>query len=233
MPPAWSVNLGLIEYQQALDLQHRLVTARAAGAVPDLLLLLEHPPVITLGRHGDASNIVAPQRYLDQLGIPVHRVERAGDVTYHGPGQLVGYPIVDLAQHQKSARWYVLQVGAALVKTLADFGIQALLEEDQVGVWVGKAKIAAMGARIQNWITFHGFALNVDPRMAHFELIVPCGITDKAVCSMAQVLGTAPEMSLVRQRLAWHLAQALDWDIHDVSPEALQNASNFLSREST
>lgn len=219
------VNLGLVPYDKALDLQHRLVAARKAGQIDDVLLLLEHPPVITLGRRGDQSNIVASPQLLAQLGIQVFRVERGGDVTYHGPRQLVGYPILDLTRHRQDVGWYVRSLEEVMRLVLADFGIESFLIEGLIGVWVKvpkrrvldwgldwagpqgqgeqeeliDAKILAIGARIEQWITYHGFALNVDPDMSHFNLIVPCGIHDKAVVSMRQVLDKEVDFEAVRQ----------------------------------
>jgi len=232
------VNLGLIPYDEALDLQHRLVAARKAGQIADVLLLLEHPPVITLGRRGDRSNIVATPQMLEQLGIQVFRVERGGDVTYHGPGQLVGYPILDLTRHRQDVGWYVHSLEETLRLTLADFGIEAFRIEGLVGVWVKvpqhlvapdwdltpgvrgedeliDAKIAAIGARIEQWITYHGFALNVDPNMNHFNLIVPCGIEDKAVVSMRQVLGRAVDFEVVRGAVIRRFGEVFDVTVEE------------------
>jgi len=208
------INLGLIPYDQALELQHRLVAARKAGLVDDVLLLLEHPPVITLGRRADESHIVAAPELLARLGVSVHRVERGGDVTYHGPGQLVGYPILNLRQHRQDVGWYVHGLEEVLIQTLADFGIQGYRVPGLVGVWVdwqgSQAKVAAIGARIEEWVTYHGFALNVDPDMSHFDLVVPCGIEDKAVVSVHQLLGTRVDMQQVRDRVAVHFAAVFD-----------------------
>jgi len=219
------VHLGLTPYDQALHLQHRLVAARRAGQMGDVLLLLEHPPVITLGRRADASNVLAAPELLARLGVSVHRVERGGDVTYHGPGQLVGYPILDLRQHRQDVGWYVRGLEETLIRALADFGIQGYRIPGLVGVWVkhrgSPAKVAAIGARIEQWITYHGFALNVDPDMSYFDLIVPCGIEDKAVVSMGQLLGSAPDFDLVRQRVAAHFAAVFDVELQPATMEAL------------
>lgn len=219
------VNLGLTPYDQALDLQHRLVAARKAGQIGDVLLLLEHPPVITLGRRADTSNVLAAPELLARLGVSVHRVERGGDVTYHGPGQLVGYPILDLRQHRQDVGWYVRSLEETLIRALADFGIQGYRVPGLVGVWVkhqgSPGKVAAIGARIEQWVTYHGFALNVDPNMSYFDLIVPCGIEDKAVVSMRQLLGSTPDFDLVRERVAAHFAAVFDVDLQPATVEAL------------
>ncbi len=212
------INLGLIPYDQALDLQHRLVAARKAGRVDDILLLLEHPPVITLGRRADESHIVAAPEVLARLGVTVHRVERGGDVTYHGPGQLVGYPILNLRQHRQDVGWYVHSLEEVLIRALADFGIQGYRVPGLIGVWVkwqgSEAKIAAIGARIEEWVSYHGFALNVDPDMSHFNLIVPCGIEDKAVVSMRQLLSAQVAMEQVRQQVAARFAEVFEVQLH-------------------
>ncbi len=216
------LNLGTVPYGEALDLQHRLVAARKKGQVPDLLLLLEHPPVFTLGRNAREEHILASREYLDQLGIQVFRVERGGDVTYHGPRQLVGYPILDLRDFRMDVGWYVHSLEEMLIRTVGAFGLTARRvgevdgkrDPKYVGVWVDNpspeplvrriqpdAKLAQIGARIESWITYHGFALNVDPIMQHFQLIVPCGITDKPVTSMALALGKPVEMREVRREL--------------------------------
>lgn len=216
-------QLGIVPYADALALQHRLVDARKAGQGEDTLLLLEHPPVFTLGRNATEEHILAAPEFLDELGIEVHRVERGGDVTYHGPGQLVGYPILDLRQHRKDVGWYVRSLEDVLIKTLESFGIEAhragmdasgKRDPKLVGVWIDnptddplerqihpEAKIAQIGARIESWITYHGFALNVDPNMAHFQLIVPCGIPDKPVTSLARALHRPVSMDDVRERV--------------------------------
>ena len=209
MNTIWLVNLGTVPYADALALQHRIVDARKRGELNDTLLLLEHPPVFTLGRNAKDANILASREYLRQLGIDVYRVERGGDVTYHGPGQLVGYPILDLHNFRMDVGWFVRSMEEMLIRALGDFGIQGKRIEKLVGVWIDQAspvqpeaKLVQIGARIEQWITYHGFALNVDPNLAHFDLIVPCGISDKAVTSMARVLNHPIDFGAVRERVA-------------------------------
>ena len=209
MNTVWLVNLDSVPYADALALQHRIVDARKRGALNDTLLLLEHPPVFTLGRNAKDANILASREYLQQLGIDVFRVERGGDVTYHGPGQLVGYPILDLHDFRMDVGWFVRSMEEMLIRALGDFGIHGKRIEKLVGVWIDQAspvqpeaKIVQIGARIEQWITYHGFALNVDPDMTHFDLIVPCGISDKAVTSMARVLNRPIDPRAVRERVA-------------------------------
>jgi lipoic acid synthetase len=207
------LNLGLEPYNRALDLQHRLVAARREGRIEDLLILLEHPPVITLGRRGDEGNIVASRELLARLGIEVHRVERGGDVTYHGPGQLIGYPILDLRGHRQDVGWYMHSLEEVLIRALSDFGVEAGRLEGRIGVWIGDKNIAALGARIEEWITYHGFALNVSPDLSHFDLMIPCGLKEFGVTSMKEVLGQAPEVSEVRKSVVQRFSQVFGVEI--------------------
>ena len=203
MKPLIVMNLGLEPYQSALELQHRLVAARMQAMIDDVLLLLQHPPVITLGRRGLEANILVSKDRLAELGIQVHRVERGGDVTYHGPGQLVGYPVLDLSQHRTDVGWYMHSLEEVLIRTLADFGIAAKRRPGNIGVWVDeRTKIGALGVRIDRWITYHGFALNVAQDLSHFQLVVPCGLSNAEVTSMQQVLGRPVDMAKVRKQAA-------------------------------
>lgn len=181
--------IGRVPYADALALQKRIVEERKAGLGEDTLLLLEHPPVITLGVRGRDSNVLAPRDWLAERGVEVHRVERGGDVTYHGPGQLVGYPIMNLRTYKQDVGWFVGSLAASLVRALAERGICGEYQSGAPGVWVGNEKIAAIGARIEQWISYHGFALNVDPDMSHWHWIVPCGISDRGVTSIKQLTG--------------------------------------------
>ena len=190
-------RLGTISYEDGLILQAKLVEERRAGLIPDTLLLLQHPPVITLGvktRRGP-NHIVASDGELANAGVTVHETGRGGDVTYHGPGQLVGYPILDLAPDRKDVHIYVRDIEEVLIRTAAAFGIDARRVPGLTGVWAGPAgreeKLAAIGIRISRWITSHGFALNVSTNLDHFNLIVPCGIADRQVTSLEKLLGRA------------------------------------------
>jgi lipoyl(octanoyl) transferase len=204
-------RLGLMPYGEALALQRSLVEDRRAGRIGDTLLLLEHPHVLTLGVRGDGgrSHILASTDALAARGIDVHETGRGGDITYHGPGQLVGYPIVDLKPDRCDVHRYVRDLEAVLIRTVADFGIDAGRVEGLTGVWVGREKLAAIGVRIARWITSHGFALNVTTELDYFNLIVPCGIADRGVTSMARLLGRPPDASQVAERIAWHFANTL------------------------
>jgi lipoyl(octanoyl) transferase len=180
--------LGLIEYQDALTMQQQAVESCAAGG-QEQLLLLEHPHVFTLGRGADAGNILASQSELEESAVQVHETGRGGDVTYHGPGQLVGYPILDLKPDRCDVHRYVRDLEEVLILTLSDFGIASSRLHGLTGVWVGNEKIAAIGVRIARWITSHGFALNVNTDLSFFRMIVPCGIVDKGITSVSRLLG--------------------------------------------
>ena len=182
-------RLGLVPYAEALAAQRALAEARIAGRqTSDVLLLLEHPPVVTLGRGTRASSLPVAPELLRRRGIEVHEIERGGDVTYHGPGQLVGYPIFDLAAHRRDLHWFLRQVEQALIVALAHFGIAGERRERYTGVWTGGRKIASIGIHVRQWVTWHGFALNVTTDLAPFDLIVPCGIPDVVMTSVAREL---------------------------------------------
>ena len=184
-------RLGVVPYADALTLQRSLVDDRRAGRIGDTLLLLQHPPVLTLGVRGDGgrAHILAPPDVLATRGIDVYEAGRGGDVPYHGPGQIVGYPIVDLNPDRRDVHRYVRDLETVLIRTVAGYGIDAGRVAGLTGVWVGNEKVAAIGVRIARWITSHGFALNVNTNLDHFNLIVPCGISDRGVTSMARLLG--------------------------------------------
>jgi len=201
-------RLGVVPYGDALQLQRSLVEERRAGRVPDLLLLLQHPPVITLGVKGDGgrSNIVATDARLAELGIEVAETGRGGDVTYHGPGQIVGYPVVDLKPDRCDVHRYVRDLEEMMIRVCADYGVAAGRIKGLTGAWVGAEKIGAIGVRISRWITSHGFALNVQTNLQHFELIVPCGISDRGVTSLEKATGRSLTIGDVEDRLAGHFA---------------------------
>ncbi|VUZ86113.1 lipoate biosynthesis protein B; Lipoate-protein ligase B [Candidatus Methylomirabilis lanthanidiphila] len=182
------IELGTIPYAEALTLQRRLATLRAEDRLGDMLLLVQHLPVITLGRAGQKANLRVPESSLAQMGVEFFEVERGGDMTYHGPGQLVGYPILNLTDHGRDVHRYLRQLEEVLIVTLSDFGIAAGRSRGRTGVWVGDRKIASLGIHVGRWVTRHGFALNVDMDLTPFELIVPCGIQGVRMTSMTQEL---------------------------------------------
>jgi lipoyl(octanoyl) transferase len=243
MKSVWLVNLETIPYGEALLLQHRLVAARKQSKLNDTLLLLEHPPVFTLGRNAREEHILASREFLDQIGIQVFHVERGGDVTYHGPRQLVGYPILDLHNFRLDVGWYVRSLEEVLIRGVKAFGLESRrIGDDEgprdpklVGVWIDNpagdalarqiqpyAKVAQIGARIEGWVTYHGFALNVDPIMQHFDLIVPCGIPDKPVSSLALALGHSVEMESVRAAVAREFGDVFDARLEELAPKELE-----------
>lgn len=200
-------RLGRMDYDAAHALQQHLVDERRTGRIGDTLLLVEHPPVITLGARNrvSASHIVASDAQLAREGITVHETGRGGDVTYHGPGQLVGYPIVDLKPDRCDVHEYVRDIEEAIVVALRTFGVEGRRIPGLSGVWVGEPereeKIAAIGVRISRWVTSHGFALNVTTDLRHFQLIVPCGIADRGVTSIARVTGRVVPMRAVEDAM--------------------------------
>jgi lipoyl(octanoyl) transferase len=202
--PLQVVHLGLVPYARALELQRAVARARISGALAhDILLLLEHPPVITLGRSSKAQHLVATPEMRAERGVELFETERGGDVTFHGPGQLVGYPIVNLRQHRQDLHWYLRQVEAVLIHALEALGISAGRSNGRTGVWTSGRKIASIGVHARDWVTWHGFALNVINDLSHFDLIVPCGLPDVTMTSVARELGAdAPPFPAVVETVA-------------------------------
>jgi len=229
MRPLTVRRLGLIPYADALTLQRELVEERRAGRIPDTLLLLEHPHVITLGvkARGTLANVVASKETLDARGVDLVETGRGGDVTYHGPGQLVGYPIVDLRPDRCDVHRYVRDLEEVLIRVVADYGVTATRLPGFSGAWVAgepplpDAKIAAIGVRISRWITSHGFALNVTTDLSGFDLIVPCGIADKAVTSLARLRGRPVPMADVMTHTARHFAEVFASELDTAEVEAV------------
>ena len=198
LPPLEVRRMGRIPYGEALAYQEELVRLRRNGEVPDQLLLLEHPPVVTMGTSSQESHLLLSEGERAKRGIELFRIGRGGDVTYHGPGQLVGYPILSLAPDRKDLHRYLRDLEEVLIGALASFGIQGRREEGYTGVWADEGKLAAIGVRVSSgWITSHGFALNINPDLDHFSAIVPCGIHDRSVASMVEVLGRPVELDEV------------------------------------
>ena len=206
-----AVECGQVRYEDALRWQRQLVAARAADEIGDVLLTLTHDPVYTAGRHADVAAHV-----LGTSGIRVVEVERGGDVTYHGPGQVVAYPIIEL-DHAKAVRPFVAAMETAMIRTAASYGIIAATDPERIGVWVGDAKLGAIGIKVAGRVTYHGLAFNVDPELDHFAGIIPCGIADAKVCSLAS-LGIDTTVAEARNRLVAHLAEELTVTIQPASP---------------
>lgn len=204
-------QLGTLSYSRGVELQEELVRQRRSGEVPDHLLLLEHPHVITLGTGSEPNHVLADERERALLDLQLHETDRGGDVTYHGPGQLVGYPILDLKPDRKDLHRYLRDLEEVLIRTLAALGVRAGREEGLTGVWVDGEKVAAIGVRVSSgWITSHGFALNVSPDLRYFRTIVPCGIEDRPVTSVARFLGRAVSVDEVMGPLVERFADVFD-----------------------
>jgi len=226
---AWLVDLGLISYGPAWDLQRRIVAARKAGAVPDVLLLCEHPHVITLGRNGRNENLLASEHVLRQMGVEFHDTDRGGDITYHGPGQVVAYPILNLAEIRRDLAWYVRQLEEIMMRASADFGVAAERRAGRTGVWVAlpeenEEKLGAIGVHVSRWVTSHGLAYNVSTDLRYFDLIVPCGIAGKRATSLERVLGRRVALSEAGDRIAFHAGACFSRDFQSVPRAALEAA---------
>ncbi|MFZ0909099.1 MAG: lipoyl(octanoyl) transferase LipB [Candidatus Acidiferrales bacterium] len=258
----WLVDLGLIGYEPACELQRRAVEARKADAIPDVLLLCEHPHVITLGRNGRLENLRASDSVLRQKRVEFHPSDRGGDITYHGPGQIVGYPILDLASHRRDVRWYVDRLEETMIRATREFGIEAKRIEGLHGIWVdalaatekidalaatekidalaatekidalaapeklaapaAPEKLAALGVHLSRWVTSHGFAYNVSTDLRYFDLIVPCGISEKRATSLEKLLGCDVNSSEVAERLARHFGEVFGRDLTPMSRDEFE-----------
>jgi lipoyl(octanoyl) transferase len=232
------VELGLMEYGAAWELQRRAVAGRKSGAIPDVLLLCEHPHVITLGRSGKISNLRASDGVLRQMGVSFIETDRGGDITYHGPGQLVGYPILNLAEIRRDVAWYVRSLEEAMIRATAEFGIDSKRVAGHTGVWVdvppdGKEveeieevkdeeKLAAIGVHLSRWVTSHGFAYNVSTDLRYFDLIVPCGIAGKRATSLEKLLDRRLELQEVAPRIASHLGTIFGREPRTCGRDALE-----------
>jgi lipoyl(octanoyl) transferase len=209
MPSLLVADLGFLPYADALALQREVARARISGAIAeDVLLLVEHPPVVTLGRSSKQQHLLASPALLSARGIELFEVERGGDVTFHGPGQLVGYPVVDLKRHKQDLHWYLRQVEEALIRGLAPFGIVGERSAGQTGVWTQGRKLASIGVHARDWVTWHGFALNVTTDLSYFDLMVPCGIAEVQMTSVAQEMGADAALDSLGERTRRHVADA-------------------------
>jgi lipoyl(octanoyl) transferase len=254
------VDLGLIGYAEAFGLQKRVVAARKADAMGDVLLLCEHPHVITLGRSGKRENLLASERVLAQKGVEFHATNRGGDITYHGPGQIVGYPVIQLAAIRRDVVWYVRMLEEVMIRTCGDFGIAARREEGKTGAWVSVArrgaeekkdlpqraqssqslgsspgaaaeKIGAIGVHISRWVTSHGFAFNVATDLRYFELIVPCGIAERKATSLEKVLGRAVKRNEAALKIVEHFGEVFGREPQQTTREELFGALEKFERE--
>jgi len=224
-------QLGQVAYREAYRLQTDLLSRRINGDIGDTLLLLEHPPTITVGKSGRVENILVSPAELAEKGIPLFFVDRGGDVTYHGPGQLVGYPIIDLKNRGKDLHQYVHNLEEAVIRTLDDFGIRGGRDRSHRGVWVKQREIAAIGLRVSKWVTVHGFALNIDADLAPFSLINPCGFSDRGATSMAEVLGREIAMTAVTERLLARFAEVFQVRLETGSDNLARAVVNNKGRD--
>jgi lipoyl(octanoyl) transferase len=232
----WTVDLGLIGYEVAWELQRRVVAARKLALIPDVLLVCEHPNVITLGRSGKSEHLLASEHLLQQMGVEFHATNRGGDITYHGPGQIVAYPILNLAKIRRDVVWYVRQLEEAMIRATAEYGIAAKRCEGRTGIWVDVAngsgpaeshseeKLGAIGVHISRWVTSHGLAYNVTTDLRYFDLIVPCGISDSRATSLERLLGRGVEMADAAPKLVRHLGDCFGREMRAASKEDLQSA---------
>jgi lipoyl(octanoyl) transferase len=229
MPTLLITDLGHISYTEAYALQQRLAAARKAEAIEDVLLLCEHPHVITLGRNAKRENLLVSEHVLRQKGVELHATNRGGDITYHGPGQIVGYPILNLGAIKRDVGWYVRTLEEAMIRATADFGLAAFRVPGKTGIWVNpvvepgatEEKLAAIGVHISRWITSHGFAYNVSTDLRFFDLIVPCGIADRKAVSLEKLLSRNISMEEVKPRLAQHFAQLFGLEPREVPCDSL------------
>jgi lipoyl(octanoyl) transferase len=237
------VDLGWISYTDGYALQQRVVAARKAGAIADVLLLCEHPHVITLGRNGKRENLLASEHVLRQKGVEFHATHRGGDITYHGPGQIVGYPILNLANMKTDVHWYVRTLEQGMIRASSDFGVTAFRIPGKTGIWVetegqdgvSEEKLAAIGVHISRWVTSHGFAYNVSTDLRFFDLIVPCGIADRKATSLEKLMEQRVEKNEVAPRIAKHLGDVFGLEMKETSRaellEKLQEAEQPAAAE--
>jgi lipoate-protein ligase B len=214
----WIVSLGTMPYGEALELQRDLARKRISGEIgQDMLLLLEHPPVVTLGRSSKARNLISSEQFLASKGIELFDVERGGDVTFHGPGQLVGYPIIDLKRHRLDLHWFLRQVEEGLIRTLAKYSIAAERNPPFTGVWTNGRKIASIGVHARDWVTWHGFALNVTTDLSYFDLIIPCGIDGVVMTSIEREVQD-PQSPLITVESAGKIAAEVFGELFELTP---------------
>ena len=228
MKPLLISDLGLISWADAYALQQRVVAARKAGEIEDVFLLCEHPHVITLGRSANRANLLASEHVLRQKGVELHATNRGGDITYHGPGQIVGYPILNLNYIKRDVGWYMRTLEEAMIRASTDFGVSAFRVPGKTGIWVKaghkEEKLAAVGVHISRWVTSHGFAFNVSTDLRYFDLIIPCGIADCKATSLEKLLGRSVSLAEVKPPLIQHLAELFGF-----APEAVSR-EHFLAQ---
>ena len=228
------IDLGMIAYGEAYALQKRIVAARKANAIDDVLLLCEHPHVITQGRNGKRDHLLVGEHVLRQKGVEFYETSRGGDITYHGPGQIVGYPILNLGEIRRDVVWYVRMLEEAMMRATAEFGVAAKRVTGKTGIWVGNGnteeKLGAIGVHISRWVTSHGFAYNVSTDLRFFDLIVPCGIPDRKATSLEKLLGRTVGKGEVAPRIAQHLGELVGRELKQSSKEELLKKLEFAEQ---
>ncbi|MGB2677719.1 MAG: lipoyl(octanoyl) transferase LipB [Candidatus Acidiferrum sp.] len=239
MKPLLITDLGLISYTEARALQQRLAAARKAGALEDVLLLCEHPHVITLGRNAKREHLLVSEHVLRQKGVELHATNRGGDITYHGPGQIVGYPILNLGAIKRDVGWYVRMLEEAMIRATADFGLTAFRIRGKTGIWVNpivnpgaaEEKLAAIGVHISRWVTSHGFAYNVSTDLRFFDLIIPCGIAGCKATSLEKLLSRDVALHEVKPRLGHHFAELFSLAPCPISSEELASSLSVFEEK--
>ncbi len=206
-------QLGIVDYAAGLALQHERVAQRKAGAIPDTLLLLQHPRVFTFGRNAHRQHLLVSPEFLKSRGAQLFETDRGGDVTYHGPGQIVGYPILDLTQHSRDIAWFMRSLEEVFIRVAADYGFEAGRVAGATGVWIGNEKLVAMGVHISRWVTSHGFAFNVNTDLRYFEWIVPCGLRDRGVTSLKKLLGRPVDLTEASKRVIEHFGSVFGMEM--------------------
>lgn len=209
------LDLGTRGYKESWDLQKELHSKRVAEEIQDTLILVQHNPVVTIGKSGKAENIKVPVKYLEEKGIELYHIERGGDVTFHGPGQLVGYPIFNIKKGLAGIRPFIEKIEDAIIATLIDFGIPADKREKMIGVWVGEKKICSIGIAVKRWVSFHGFALNVSTDLRYFDLINPCGFKEIKMTSMQEILKCKIEMDIVKKSIIHNFVKIFGFNTVD------------------
>jgi lipoyl(octanoyl) transferase len=220
-------KLGLISYAKAFALQEKLQASKITGDVPNILLLLEHPPTLTLAKEKDQKDILVPERILKQKNIEIFPTDRGGHITWHGPGQIVGYPILNLNDIGKDIHQYIRNLEQVIMDTLKDYSLESGRDPQHVGVWVGNEKIAAIGVRVSKWVTKHGFALNVNSDLTYFDLINPCGLVDKGVTSLEKALGRYIDMDEVIGKVIDHFAEVFHVPVKLMGGDETRALLNF------
>ena len=207
------LNLGKYDYDKALEIQYQLLKRRQDGEIHDTLILVEHPAVITLGKNASSENIIASERELNKLGIQTFETNRGGDVTYHGEGQIVGYPIVNLIENKIKVRSFVEKLEEVFVQVLKEYNLEASGSSQDIGVWIGSEKITAIGLAVKRGVTMHGFAFNVNTNLDHFQYIIPCGIRDKGVTTLEKLVGRKVDFNYMNRRVLEEFVRAYDYEV--------------------